>query len=245
MTTEEINQLNEWSRPIQQALTIEVDHGYKNIFGRGEHFNEFLSRKLKEPPLLPFPSEVYEMLNKLSIQFDKYPASQESLRRRLIIDSRKFLHKLSHNFATPSSFSPPRLNIQSENESKDKTTISVYNNLSLDSSLECLRGIGSKTTEKLSSLGLVTVKDLFLYYPRDYIDYTSLSRINSLNPGETSTIVATVRRCNSFTSPKNPNLSILELHLQDCTGRIKATKFFTGRRQSNIGFLKTLKVLEQ
>jgi ATP-dependent DNA helicase RecG len=50
--------------------------------------------------------------------------------------------------------------------------------------------------------------------------------------------VATVRRSHSFTSPRNPNLSILELQLVDVTGRLKVSKFFAGKRFSSPGWLK-------
>jgi len=77
------------------------------------------------------------------------------------------------------------------------------------------------------------VRDLLLYYPRDYVDYSALRRIEALQAGETATIVASVRRCHGFTSPRNPNLSILELQLQDPTGRLKVTRFLAGRRFSS------------
>jgi ATP-dependent DNA helicase RecG len=36
-----------------------------------------------------------------------------------------------------------------------------------------------------------------------------------------------------------PNLSILELHLVDCTGRIRVSRFFAGQRFSSPGWLKS------
>ena len=64
-------------------------------------------------------------------------------------------------------------------------------------------------------------------------------RIAGLEPGRTATIVATVRRSHAFASPRNPNLSILELQLVDCTGRIRVSRFFAGQRFSSPGWLKT------
>jgi ATP-dependent DNA helicase RecG len=63
-------------------------------------------------------------------------------------------------------------------------------------------------------------------------------RIAALEPGSTATIVATVRRSHSFTSPRNPNLSILELQLADLTGRLRVSKFFAGKRFSSPAWLK-------
>ena len=107
----------------------------------------------------------------------------------------------------------------------------------LESPLARIRGIGPKQAERLASLGLLLVRDLLQHYPRDYVDYSALRRIEALEAGETATIVATVRRVHGFTSPRNPNLSIIELQLQDPTGRIKVTRFLAGKRFSNPAYL--------
>jgi ATP-dependent DNA helicase RecG len=46
-----------------------------------------------------------------------------------------------------------------------------------------------------------------------------------------------VKRCHAFVSHKNPNLSILDLQLQDQTGRLKISKFMAGRRFSTPAWL--------
>ena len=107
-----------------------------------------------------------------------------------------------------------------------------------DTPLAQIRGIGPKSAERLAALDLWLARDLIRYYPRDYLDYANLVRIAALEPGSTATIVATVRRSHSFTSPRNPNLSILELQLADVTGRIRVSKFFAGKRFSSPAWLK-------
>jgi ATP-dependent DNA helicase RecG len=101
-----------------------------------------------------------------------------------------------------------------------------------------VRGIGPKAASRLAALDLWLAEDLLRHYPRDYLDYANLVRIAGLQAGSTATIVATVRRCHTFTSPRNPNLSILELQLADVTGRLKVSKFFAGKRFSSPGWLK-------
>jgi ATP-dependent DNA helicase RecG len=92
---------------------------------------------------------------------------------------------------------------------------------------------------RLASLGLFLVEDLLRHVPRDYLNYANLVRIDALEAGRTATVVATVRRCTTLTSPKNPNLSILELQLQDATGRLRVSRFFAGRRFASPGWLKS------
>ena len=127
---------------------------------------------------------------------------------------------------------PPRLRVASSASDRPAQSASGHA-LSLDTPLAGVRGIGPKLAERLASLGLLFVRDLILYYPRDYVDYSAMRRIEALEAGETATIVATVRRCHGFTSPRNPNLSIVELQVQDPTGRLKVTRFLAGKRFSS------------
>ncbi|MFO7630190.1 MAG: ATP-dependent DNA helicase RecG, partial [Prochlorococcaceae cyanobacterium] len=110
--------------------------------------------------------------------------------------------------------------------------------LEADTPLVEVRSIGPKTASRLAALGLLLARDLLRYYPRDYLDYAHLVRIAGLEVGRTATIVATVRRCHAFTSPRNPNLSILELQVQDITGRLRVSRFFAGKRFSAPGWLQ-------
>ncbi len=233
-----INELNSWIRLLQKALTIEAENGFTNVYGRNEHFNSFVFREIKSFKSALFSRGVYERLIKLAYSFDEYPTLQSSNRRRLVIDARQFLNRLSKENQLPPILSPPRLRLNADATRQQETKKLLKSSVSLESNLGEIKGIGPKMVECLSSLGLFLVKDLLLYYPRDYVDYSSLKRIISLEPGETATVVATIRRTNSYTSPRNRNLSIIEFHLQDISGRIKVTKFFVGKRYSNRSFLK-------
>ena len=55
--------------------------------------------------------------------------------------------------------------------------------------------------------------------------------------------MATVRRCHAFVSPRNPQLAILDLQLQDCSGRMQASRFSIGRRFTSPAWLQTQKRL--
>ncbi len=233
-----VNELNEWVRPLQKALTIEADNGFKNLYGRIEHFNSFVLREIRSFRSPLFDDEVYQKLNKLADLFDEYPMLQFSNRRRLVIDTRKFLYRLSKDYLSRAPLAPPKLRLDNIVHGQQKIHKASKGSVSLESSLRDVKGIGPKMIECFTTLGLLSVKDLLLYFPRDYVDYSSLKRISSLEPGETATVVATIRRTNSYTSPRNRNLSIVEFHLQDVSGRIKVTKFFVGKRFCNRSFLK-------
>ena len=132
---------------------------------------------------------------------------------------------------------PPRLRHR-DGQSSKSANASAQRRLSLESPLLELNGVGPKLAARLATLGLLLVRDLLRYYPRDHVDYARMRRIEALVVGETATLVATVRRCNGFVSPRNPNLAILELQLQDPTGRLKVTRFLAGKRFSSTAYLK-------
>ncbi|WP_269623060.1 ATP-dependent DNA helicase RecG [Prochlorococcus marinus] len=236
---ENVKELKDWINLIQKALTIEAENGFKNIQGRNEHFHTFISREIEsfDSPLLK--RDIKKKLILFAQSFIAYPSSEISKRRRLVIDTRKCLYSLGRqhqNVITP--FKPPNLRLSNANENIKQPYNKTDDQVTLDTPILKLKGIGEKYAKCFENLGIIEVRDLLLYYPRDYVDYSSLKRIAFLESGETATIVATIRRANSYTSPRNKNLSVLELHLEDITGRIKVTRFFIGRRFSNRYFLK-------
>ena len=44
------SELTTWIRSLQQALTVEVDHGFTNIQGRTNKFSYFVSGNLSKAP---------------------------------------------------------------------------------------------------------------------------------------------------------------------------------------------------
>ena len=226
----------QWARPLQQALELEADRGFGNLQGRRERFSSFLARQCGEPPAgLPLPDQ--GALGQLADDYRLYDSLSPARRQSLVRRSRQRLHDIQRALQPALPPVPPRLN--RPQESPVPAPAPDLAGLQPQTPLGQIRGIGPKAAEKLAALGLFVARDLIRYYPRDYLDYANLVRITSLEPGSTATIVATVRRSSSFTSPRNPNLSILELQLQDPTGRLRVSRFFAGKRFSSPGWLKS------
>ncbi len=237
-TIELVKELNSWIAFVQKGLTIEAENGFRNIHGRSEVFSSFVAREILSLKSALFSEAVYKKLNLLSKSFEDYPSKDISIKKRLVIDTRKYLEQLRKDNTIPVSISAPILRLSKLEDDNRISTTSSRSRLSINSQLVDVQGIGSKMVETLASLDLYTINDLLAYYPRDYVDYSALKRIGFLEEGQTATIVATIRRTNSYISPRNKNLSILDLQLEDNTGRIKITKFFIGKRFSHISFLK-------
>ena len=218
--------------PIQRSLGLEADRGFQNLQGRQQRFHAFLQQQLAAPPSLPFPQGVSERMSKLSSGFADYPNLADPARRRLVTDARQWLHELRHRLEPSAPMAPPRLKVQASPQQRTSSP------LQLDSPITQIRGVGPKFAARLASIGLLLVRDLLRYYPRDHVDYSAMRRIEALVSGETATIVATIRRCNGFVSPRNTNLAIIELQLQDPTGRLKVSRFLAGKRFSSPAYLK-------
>jgi len=217
----------DWSR-LQKALELEAERGFGDLMGREHRFSEFLHLSLKEPPTeLAQPDQ--ERLREMAVQYSRYPDLSEAQRRHLVAETRRMLYQSRRSLEPPPSEPAPKT---------PKTTplVDGKRRVELDQALTYLPGIGPKNAEKLSKLGLYTVRDLLFYYPRDHIDYGNQVTIRNLKAGETVTLVATVKRCACFGSPKNPKLTILELVVRDATGQLKISRFFAGNRYGNRGW---------
>jgi ATP-dependent DNA helicase RecG len=169
----------------------------------------------------------------LAEQFADYPAASLGRRQQLVQQLRQGLHQLlvRHRPVLPPA--PPKLRLAPLAPGEAKAAHGAPPDLPLAQ----VPGIGPRTASRLASLGLLLVRDLIRHYPRDYLDYSNLVRICALESGRTATIVATVRRSHAFCSPRNPNLSIHELHVQDSTGRLRISRFLAGRRFTSSGWL--------
>ena len=99
--------------------------------------------------------------------------------------------------------------------------------------------MGLKFAARLASIGLLLVRDLLRYYPRDHVD-SAMRRIEALVSGETATIVATIRRCNGC-RPRNTNSPSSSSNCR-IRRRLKVSRFLAGKRFSSPAYLKVSSV---
>ncbi len=82
-----------------------------------------------------------------------------------------------------------------------------------------LKGIGPKTEELFSRVGVYSVESLKEYYPVHYDEYTEPESLDSLSPGKKSAISVTVtERMSMYTGGK---VTVISLDVHDSTGKIR------------------------
>ncbi|WP_017718299.1 ATP-dependent DNA helicase RecG [Kamptonema formosum] len=237
-------ELPDWVR-LQKALSIEAERGFNDLVGKEKRFSEFLGESFSRPPsgLSPYYRRRWQQMG---AQFGNYPELNLDERQSLIANARMFILQMQRVCerseakkeppiakAEESGSNPPS---PTSNGKQPRTAplspVGCTPTVTLDQPLIRLDGVGPRNAERLAKLGLLSVRDLLFYYPRDHVDYARQVSIQELEPGETVTVVGTVKRCNCFTSPRNKKLSILEVVLTDRTGQLKISRFFAGRFSS-------------
>lgn len=87
----------------------------------------------------------------------------------------------------------------------------------LSTRLERLPGVGSTRGEKLAKLGLATVRDALMHFPREYRDFSGAHAIAELREGEHASIVGEVTDVGSRTLHSGRNMLVVAL---DCGGAV-------------------------
>ncbi len=97
-------------------------------------------------------------------------------------------------------------------------------NISLISAVSELSGVGPVVEKGLNKLGIATVQDLLMYFPRKWEDFSRLNKLNTIRPGRVA-INCEVQSIAVRRSHRNKRLTITEAILSDDTGSIKAVWF--------------------
>ncbi len=221
----------DWIR-LQKALSVEAERGYSDLMGNQYRFSEFLCLSLGKPPRNISAGDRIQW-HDTAQKFARYGDLSSAQRKQLVIGTRNFLHQQKAIAETPAT--PPKPKVPRTKTLSSPKAKSYFNQeITLDMPLSKVIDIGRRSNY-LERLGLYTVRDLLFYYPRDHLDYARQVQITHLEPGETVTVIGTVKSCKCFSSPKNKKLTIFELVLTDATGRLKLNRFLMGARFGNPG----------
>ena len=103
--------------------------------------------------------------------------------------------------------------------------------MELSSSLTVLKGVGPELAKKFAVLGLHTLEDLTVYYPKRYEDYSTITPINRLRPGPV-TIEAVIKQAKGRYVRRG--MHITEAVASDATGSVRIVWFNQPYREATL-----------
>jgi ATP-dependent DNA helicase RecG len=87
--------------------------------------------------------------------------------------------------------------------------------------LQFVRGVGPRRAADLARVGLTTIEDFLLRFPRRYEDRARLATIATLRPAQTATIVGDVLS-SGIRPTRRPGFRLFEVIVRDTTGHVRA-----------------------
>ena len=106
-----------------------------------------------------------------------------------------------------------------KSEIKPKVVTPVSAKLSKDTDVMYLKGVGPKIAYKFNKLGIYTIHDLIMYFPKKHIDYSARTLIKDLKEGATTTVFGYIKSVSAFNS-KN-NLAVVKVKIIDESGQME------------------------
>ena len=200
---------------LKKAIEIEINHKYIDIHGKTQPFSSFIRKEAKKYYNLSKKNPKWAVLVEI---FEHYPFAGINERRKSIDRLIKIL--------------------KSETAPKEAYTTGKTSKLkpAKDTDVMYMKGVGPKIAYKLNKLGIYTVQDLVMYFPKKHIDYSSRTLIKNLKEGENTTVFGYIKSVSAFNT-KN-NLSIVKVTVADESGKLELSFF---QAKSNRFMLERIK----
>ena len=200
---------------LKKAIEIEINHKYIDIHGKTQPFSSFIRKEAKKYYNLSKKNPKWAVLVEI---FEHYPFAGINERRKSIDRLIKILK----------SETAPKEAYATGKTSKLKPA--------KDTDVMYMKGVGPKIAYKLNKLGIYTVQDLVMYFPKKHIDYSSRTLIKNLKEGENTTVFGYIKSVSAFNT-KN-NLSIVKVTVADESGKLELSFF---QAKSNRFMLERIK----
>lgn len=229
--------VKEFVDKLHRAVAYERRQGFCDSKGVQYNFSDFIHNESQKLINNINDDSKKNILFEINNSFINYRNSCIADRRKIIETLYNYLDLLEKNKS---------LNINNTNKvreeskpykSEKKYDIPTKTNISQtfndkkpnweNTPVQFIKGIGPKLAENLATAGIITVRDLFRYYPRKHLNYANRTKINECKIGQLVTIWGAIREVNCFTPPTNKNITIMSIVVTDGTGRVKASWFYS------------------
>lgn len=220
---------------LKKAIEIEIQYKYIDIHGKTQAFSTFIKNEAKKYYKLSKKNPKWAVIAEA---FEHYPFAGVNERRKSIDNLIRVL--TSETKAKNNEQNSNTGQVQPQNLKSAAETDVMY-----------MKGVGPKIAYKLNKLGIYTVQDLMMYFPKKHIDYSSKTLIRDLKEGETTTVFGYIKSVSAFNTQKK--LSVVKVAIADESGRLdlsffqaKSNRFMLERTKSqfpiNAGIMLSGKV---
>lgn len=228
--------VKEFIDKLHRAVAYERRQGFCDSKGVQYNFSDFVNNESKNLINSITDDSKRNILFEISNSFIHYKESCIADRRKTIENLYDYLDLLEKNkiLNKPSAVKvkedqkPYETEKQKENLKGNISNNLDNKNLSWENKpVQFIKGIGPKLADNLATAGIITVRDLFRYYPRKHLNYANRTKINECKIGQLVTIWGAIKEVNCFTPPTNKNITIMSIVVTDGTGRVKASWFYS------------------
>lgn len=220
---------------LKKAIEIEIQYKYIDIHGKTQAFSTFIKNEAKKYYKLSKKNPKWAVIAEA---FEHYPFAGVNERRKSIDNLIRVL----------TSEAKVKNNEQNSNTGQVQPQ---HLKSAAETDVMYMKGVGPKIAYKLNKLGIYTVQDLMMYFPKKHIDYSSRTLIRDLKEGETTTVFGYIKSVSAFNTQKK--LSVVKVAVADESGRLdlsffqaKSNRFMLERTKSqfpiNAGIMLSGKV---
>ena len=220
---------------LKKAIEIEIQYKYIDIHGKTQAFSTFIKNEAKKYYKLSKKNPKWAVIAEA---FEHYPFAGVNERRKSIDNLIRVL----------TSETKAKNNERNSNTGQAQPQ---HLKSAAETDVMYMKGVGPKIAYKLNKLGIYTVQDLMMYFPKKHIDYSSRTLIRNLKEGETTTVFGYIKSVSAFNTQKK--LSVVKVAVADESGRLdlsffqaKSNRFMLERTKSqfpiNAGIMLSGKV---
>jgi ATP-dependent DNA helicase RecG len=198
---------------IKKAIQLEEVAQFIDILGQTEPFSRFMQRSFR---LLHLDHKI-TVAAELSKKYEIYKTMDLPGRMELVKATKRTLNDLNiEDLAVLNQSEATKW------QNRPKQPLSEID-------IKWVPGVGEALSKIIKRLGIHTVQDLLFYWPRQHLNFSQRVPIRDLKVGMEATVIGLISKVNAFQSPRNPNLSILDLRISDASGTLSLHKFMAGR----------------
>jgi len=218
---------------LSKILALEVQGRFANkaIIGG---LDKFYPNWLMEAKSEQIPDQFMQQIESYFTQYAGMDMAERETATKAILS---ILKDQSSNQIQPTTEDQVKIAYSSENNhsTNDYAYKSTYKNsqseeltnrpnVGLKAPLTILQNIGDAKSNLFHSLGIHKIQDLLYYFPRRYVDYSTLKTINRIEYDDELTIIATVQ--SMMTTPiRRKNQARVEVVVSDGTGFLRLVFF--------------------